>query len=118
MIITVYLSRSMSGSDIGFPVYATCINMFDGLVSFDSPDHEHANVCHIHKHKTLLVRHSTPNMKLYQIFAVKMGHHFAIFSPQKPGKDSVLCAMTHLRRMQLDFCCGNLVTIPNVLVKH
>ena len=53
MIITVYLSQSMSASDIGFPMYATRINVFDALVSFGSPNHEHANACHIHRHETL-----------------------------------------------------------------
>ena len=28
-IITMYLSRSISASDIGFPMYATRINVFD-----------------------------------------------------------------------------------------
>ena len=37
MIIIVWLSWSMSTSDIGFPVYVTCINMVDALVSFFSP---------------------------------------------------------------------------------
>ena len=74
MIITVCLSRSMSASDIGFPVYATCINMLDALVSFSLPSYEHANACCIHRHETLLVCHSTPNAKLYRIFAMKMGH--------------------------------------------
>ena len=31
MIIAVWLSRSMSPSDTGFPVYATCINTLDTL---------------------------------------------------------------------------------------
>ena len=74
MIITVCLSWSMSASDIGFPIYVTCINMLDALVSFSLPLYEHDDARRIHRHKTLPVCHSTPNAKLYWIFAMKMKH--------------------------------------------
>ena len=76
MIIAVCLFQSMSGSDIDFPVYATCINMFDAFVGFDSPEYDHVEVHRIHRHKTLLVRHSAPNVKLCRIFTEKMGYLF------------------------------------------
>ena len=95
MIITVCLSRSMSASDIGFPVYVTCINMLDALVSFNLPLYEHANAFCIHRHETLLVCHSTPNAKLYRIFAMKMGTFVVVFLQRKLSEDSVLCAITN-----------------------
>ena len=53
MIITVCLSRSMLASDIGFPIYVTCINMLDALLSFSLPLYEHADARRIHRHETL-----------------------------------------------------------------
>ena len=35
-IIVVLLSQSMIASDIGFPMYVTCINMLDALGGFGS----------------------------------------------------------------------------------
>ena len=61
-------------SDIGFPMYATRINMFDILRGFGSSYHEHVGTSRIHKRETLLMCHSTSNAKLYKIFAMKMGH--------------------------------------------
>ena len=80
-IIEVWLSWSMSPSDIGFLVYATRINMLDALKGFNSSEYKHVNACHIHKFETLLVRHNAPNAKLFRIFSMKMGHpHCCIFT--------------------------------------
>ena len=59
---------------IGFPVYATRINMLDALRGFGWSLHEHVDMLCIHKHETLQVRRSAPNANLYQISAVKMVH--------------------------------------------
>ena len=93
--------RSMSASDIGFLVYATCVNVFKDLVSFSLPQYKHTNACRIHRYETLSMHHIAPNAKLCQIFAVKMGHLFAVFSQRKLGENSILCTMTHLTRK----CC-------------
>ena len=61
-------------SDIGFPIYATRINMFDILRGFGSSYHEHVGTHRIHKRETLPMRHSASNAKLCRIFALKMGH--------------------------------------------
>ena len=61
-------------SDIGYLVYATRIRMLDVLRGFSSSRYEHVGMSRIHRHETLLVHHSTPNAKLYQIFAMKIGH--------------------------------------------
>ena len=74
MIIAVWLFQSMSASDIDFLVYATCINMFDAFMGFDSPEYEHVEARRIHRHKTLSMHHSAPNVKLCRIFAEKMGY--------------------------------------------
>ena len=79
MIVAVWFSWSMSASNIGFPVYVTRVNMSNALVS-------------------LSVRHSALNEKLCQIFSMKMGHPFTVFSQWKLGENSILCAITHLRR--------------------
>ena len=55
-------------NDIGFPFYVTHINMFDALRGSVSSQHEHVGMHHIHRHETLLVRHSILNAKLCQIF--------------------------------------------------
>ena len=72
--IAVWLSWSMSPSDICFPVYVTHINIVDTLEGFDSPRCKPIDTRRIHRHETLSVRHSAPNVKLYRIFSVEMGH--------------------------------------------
>ena len=64
----------MSPNDIGFPVYATRINMLDALKDFGSSQYEHVDARCIHKHETLSLHHSAPNMKFCQIFVVKIGY--------------------------------------------
>ena len=64
----------MSPSDIGFPMNVARINMFNALRGFGLSYHEHVSTCGIHRHETLLVHHSAPNVKLYRIFVVKVGH--------------------------------------------
>ena len=47
--------------------------------------------------------HREPKAKLCQIFAMKMRHPVAVFSQQKLGENSVLCAMMHLRQSTSGF---------------
>jgi len=79
----------MSPSDIGFPVYATHINMLDALKGFSLSQYKHVDTHRIHKCETLSVRHSAPNAKLCQIFIVKMGHPHCYILIQKFGEDSI-----------------------------
>ena len=97
MIIAVWLLDPCQLSDICFPVFATCVNMFFSLVSFDLPLYEHADACRIHKHETLLVcLHQTQYSAGF--FPWKWGTFVAIFSQQKLGENSVLCVITHQRQ--------------------
>ena len=57
----------------------------------------------LHRCETLLMRHSTPNAKLYRIFTRKVGHPVAVFSQWKFGENSILCAIMHLRRSASKF---------------
>ena len=74
IVTTVWSSRSMSPSVIGFPVYATRINVLNALRGSSSSWHEHVGMRHIHSHETLSVHHSAQNAKHYWIFVVKLGH--------------------------------------------
>ena len=57
---------------------SACSNTLEG---FCSSQCEHVDTHHIHRCETLSVRYSTPNMKLWWIFTVKMGHpHFHILT--------------------------------------
>ena len=69
----MWLSWFMSPSDIGFPLYATRINVLDSLKGFSSSQYEHVDTSHIHRCETFPVCHNAPNTKLCRIFAVKMG---------------------------------------------
>ena len=73
IVTAMWSSWSVSPSDISFPVYASRINVYNALRGSDSSKHKHVGTCRIHEHKTLHVHHSAPNVKLCQIFAVKMG---------------------------------------------
>ena len=73
MIITVDCLIPCQLIDIDLPMYVTSINMFDALVSFGSPQYEHTDACHIHRHETLSMRHSAPNAKLCQNFCRENG---------------------------------------------
>ena len=53
----MWLSWSISPSDIGFPVYATRINMLDILMGFGSSQYKHVDMRHIHRKSK--VRNST-----------------------------------------------------------
>jgi len=97
------LSRFMSPSDTGFLMYATRTNMLDTLKGFGSSQYKHVDMHRIHRCETLRVCYSAPNAKLCLIFIVKMRHHVAVFSQRKLGKNSILCAMMHLRRSAARF---------------
>ena len=79
----------MSPNDTSFPVYATCINTLNTLKGFSLSQYKHVDMHCIHRRKTLPMRHSAPNVKLYRIFAMKIRHPIAIFSERKLGENSV-----------------------------
>ena len=101
MVTAVWLSRSMSPSDIGFSVYASCINVFNTLRGFGRL--VLAWACWHTSYTQALNPTSAPNAKLYWIFSVKIGIPIVVFPRQNFGENSVLYAMTHLRRSAARF---------------
>ena len=87
----------MSPSDVGFPMYATRINVLDALRGFGLSQNKHVDMRHIHRRKTLPMLHSTLNAKICQIFAVKIGHPYCRTLMSKACENSFLRAMMHLR---------------------
>ena len=89
MIIVVWLSWSMSATWHWFPrVHDT---------------HQHVEMHHVHRRETLLVCHNAPNVKFCRIFTIQMGHLCCHILIAKAWWDSILCAMTHLRRNAVGF---------------
>ena len=93
IVTAVWPSRSMSPSDIGFPMYAICINVLNALRGSGSSLNKHVGTRHIHRHETLPMHHSTPNMKLCRIFTMKMGHPPLPYSHGESLVRIVLCVL-------------------------
>ena len=95
MIITGCLSRSMLASDIGFPVYVTCINMLDALVSINIPCTNMPT--HIVYIGTKLCRCviACQMQDSTKFSPWKWGTFVAVFLQQKFSEDSALCAIAH-----------------------
>ena len=105
----------MSPSDIGFPVYVTCINMLDALKGFGLSQYEHVNTRRIqpcwcaiaHQHKTL------PD------FCCENRVPPFPYSHVESLVRIAFCVLWYIWGEVLpNFCRGNLATIPNTLGKH
>ena len=100
----MWLSWSMSLSDISFPVYATLINMLGTLKGFDSSQYEDVNALRIHRRETV------PD------FCRENGASPLPYSHIESLVKIVYCMLWRIWREVLpDFRYGNLATTSNTL---